>query len=281
MLEGLLVAVLTTACAGLGAPSMTPATSVATPAAAATPSPRELFNQVQKLNQTTRAWRDRTQRMQVTITDRRGNERRREIELQTKKDGPKASRSTLFFLAPADVRGIAILQIIEPGQEDRNWLLLPDLGGGPRRVTGSERSGSFVGTDFSYEDVAIMGEILDWTDADAAVTSGSEAVVDGRACAVIEFKPTQSDISYGKVRLSIDRTDLVMRRLEMEDKSGKLAKTLSLSEIRQVGPIPAAYALDMRDEIRGSHTHVEFTDIRFNIGIADDEFTQRRLERGL
>jgi outer membrane lipoprotein-sorting protein len=271
---GLLVAVLTAACTGVATPAAAP------PAVAPPANARELLDAAQKLNQTSRAWTDRIQRMNVAIVDRRGSERQREMEVRTKKYGPRASRSILFFLTPAEVRGVGLLQWIEPGAADRNWLYLPEMKR-VRQISGSDRQGSFVGTDFSYEDLAILGEVLDWTDADAAAAVLRMEDVDGHACAVIELVPKTVDVTYAKVRLWLDRDELVARKLELEDKKGRLAKTLLLSDIRPVGHIPAAHALEMRDERGGSRTRVVLTDIRYDTGIAEDEFTERRLERGV
>jgi len=251
--------------------------------AAAEPSganARQLLDEAQKLSHTKRAWTDRSQHMQVTITDRRGTERQREMEVRTKKSGPEASRSLLFFLAPADVRGIGILQWLDPKEEDRQWLYLPELKR-PRQISGASKRESFVGTDFSYEDLAIMSDLVDWSEEDASATLIGEGEVDAHACAVIELQPKAVDVGYGKIRVWLDRQELVMRKLEMENKNGKLAKTLLFSDVRTVGVVPTAHTLEMRDERAGSHTRVLFTDVRYDTGIPEDEFTQRRLERGL
>lgn len=249
-------------------------------AATATPSARELLDQVQKLNHTTRAWKDRSQRMQVTIINRRNVQWQREMEVRTKKYGPEASRSILFFLKPADVRGVGILQWLAPDEEDRQWLFLPELKR-PRQISGSSKRQSFVGTDFSYEDLAIMSDVLDWSEQDASAAIVGEGQVDAHPCAIIEFEPRGVDVGYGKIRMWLDRDALVMRKLELEDKKGRLAKTLFTSDLRPIGQIPTAYALEMRDERAGSRTRVVFTEIRYDTGIPEDEFTQRRLERGL
>jgi hypothetical protein len=55
-----------------------------------------LFARVHELNHTTRAWTDRTQELNVRIIDRRNNERRRTMELFTRKNGDDSSRSLLF-----------------------------------------------------------------------------------------------------------------------------------------------------------------------------------------
>ena len=47
-----------------------------------------------------------------------------------------------------------------------------------------------------------------------------------------------------------------------------------------VGTIPSAFRMEMQNVGAGSRTVVDFTDIKYNLGLADDLFTQRALERG-
>src|SRR5262249_42726916 len=86
---------------------------------------RALLDKVKKLNQTTRKWNDRVQRMTLIIVDRRGGETRRELEMMTKRYDDDASRSIVFLHAPAQVQGIGFLQWIAPQEPDRQWLYLP------------------------------------------------------------------------------------------------------------------------------------------------------------
>ncbi len=241
---------------------------------------RALLDQVRQLNQTTRAWNDRTQRLQLTITDRRKNQYHRELEILTKKYGPKASRSILFFVSPPEVRGIGFLQWIDPEQEDRQWLFLPELKR-VRQITGTSKRESFVGTDFSYEDLALMNEMLDWTEDEARTALLRDERIDDHACAIIELVPTDRDIGYGKIRLWLSRDDLVPRKFEFDNRDGQLAKTLLASDYRPVGPIPAAHYLEMRNERSRSATAVRFTEIKYNAGLSEETFSQRRLERGM
>ena len=255
------------------------AVGVAAPARAANAA-RELLDRVHRLNETDREWTDRTQHLHLTIVDRRGNERKRDLVIRTKKVGEKSNRTILFFLSPVEVRGIGFLQWVRSDEEDQQWLFLPELKR-VRRITGTSRQGSFVGTDFSYEDLAIWTEVLDWTEEDARSRLLGEETVDGHVCAVIELQPAKVDVSYGKIRIWVARDDYVPRRMEFDDDRGKLEKTLELSDVREVGAIPVAHRLVMRNERGGSQTRVVFTEIEFDTGVSDDEFTQRRLEKGI
>jgi outer membrane lipoprotein-sorting protein len=239
-----------------------------------------LLARVKKLNDTTRKWTDRTQHLKLTIVSRRGSERHREVQIQTKKYGEDASRSLLFFLAPAEVRGVGILQWLEPEGPDRQWLYLPALKR-VRQITGASKHESFVGTDFSYDDLAIISEVMDWSEQEAPSAPAGDETVDGHACAVIDREPTESvDVGYGRIRLWLDRDELVVRKLEFYD-TGRLEKTLLLSDISPVGRIPSAHQMEMRSERGGSHTVVEFEEIRYDTGLKDDVFSERRLERGV
>lgn len=239
-----------------------------------------LFGKVHELNHSTRAWTDRTQKLKVRIVDRRHNERRRTMELFTRKEGNDSSRSLLFFLSPPEVEGIGLLQWIDPHEEDRHWLFLPALKR-IRQITGSSRRESFVGTDFSYEDLTLIQEILDWTREDADISLTAEEAIDGHSCAVIEVVPKDEEVGYGKIRVWLGRDDLVVHKFAFEDRKGQLVKTLLLSDVRMVKEIPAAYRLEMRNERSGSHTIIEFTKIVFDTGLGKDMFTQRRLEKGI
>lgn len=240
---------------------------------------RALLDHVQELNRTTRKWTDRTQRLELKIVDRRGGEREREIEVLTKKTGERSSRSLLLFLAPPPVRGTGLLQWIESGEPDRQWLYLPALKR-VRQITGSSKRESFVGTDFSFEDLAIIAEVFDWTEEEAASALLPDQTFDGHACALIELTPKEADTGYQKIRLWLDREEWVARKFEFEVEAGRVEKTLVFSDIRPVGAVPSPHRMEMESEKNGSRTIVVFTEIRYDTDLPDDAFTQRRLERG-
>src|SRR5262249_57578838 len=136
---------------------------------------RAKLDQVKALNQTTRKWTDRVQRMQLTIVDRRGGEARRELEVMTKRYGTDASRSIMFFHAPPTVEGIGFLQWIAPQEPDRQWLYLPALKR-TRQISGGARAEDFARTHFSHEDLSIVADRLGWGEdkAAAALAGGGE-----------------------------------------------------------------------------------------------------------
>ena len=121
--------------------------------------------------------------------------------------------------------------------------------------------------------------------ADYVVTSSSrlrgDESIDGHECAVIDLVPETLDLGYGRIRVWLDRQELVTRKYEFQSEQGATEKTLLLSEIRLVGRIPSAHRLEMRNERTHSRTVVDFSKIEYDVGLDDDTFTQRRLERGV
>ncbi len=240
---------------------------------------RELLDQVKALNATTRKWTDRTQKLTLHIVDRRGNERVRELDIYMKKFAADASRSIVFFQSPAEIKGTGFLQWVNPHTADEQWLYLPELKRVRQISAGSKRE-SFVGTDFSYEDLAIVSQIADWSEADARTALVRDEAIDGAPAAVIEFTPAGKDVGYGLIRVWLRRSDSVILKFEFVDKKGAVAKVLATSDVRPVGTIPTAFHFEMQNVQAGSHTAVDFHEVTYDRGLGDDLFTQRALERG-
>jgi outer membrane lipoprotein-sorting protein len=248
------------------------------PAPAATA--REILDQVKALDDTTRNWTDRMQTMTLHIHSKGGGERQRTLRIYDKRYPGGEDKTISFFLAPPEVEGTAFLQWARKQRDDDQWLYLPEFKR-TRRITAQARDQSFMGTDFSYRDLEILGEIQDWTEDEApAALLGGEAV-DGHDCHVIELRPKADDVGYERIVLWVDKQGLVVRKMDFHDKGDVLVKTLALTDIRDVGTIPAAHRLEMRNVKKDSRTVVDLTDVRFGTNLADDLFTQRQLERGI
>jgi len=247
--------------------------------AAADPTARAILDHAHELSQTTRKWSDRTQRLVLTIVDRRGGERHRDLLIYLKKYPEERQRTIVFFEAPPEVKGVGFLQWADPHGKDEQWLYLPELKR-VRQISGGAKRESFVGTDFSYEDLAIIGEILDWSEQDAHAQLVRDEPLDGRACHVIELTPVGKDVAYGKLLVWLTADELTILKLELYDKSGQLAKLLKAGDVRQVGALPTVFHMEMQNVQSGSHTVADFSEVKYDTGLSDDLFSQHALERG-
>jgi outer membrane lipoprotein-sorting protein len=240
----------------------------------------ELVDQVRHLSQTTRKWNDRVQHLKLRIVDRRGGERTRELVIYMKKYPEDRNRSILFFESPPEVKGVGFLQWTDSHAKDEQWLYLPELKR-VRQISAGAKHESFVGTDFSYDDLAIISEITDWTETDARTNLLRDEQLDGHPCHVIEYTPTGKDLGYSKILDWLTADDLTTLKFEMYDKSGRLEKVLRMSDFRKLGEIPTAFHMEMQNVQAGSHTVVDFSQVQYDTGQPDARFTQRALEHGL
>lgn len=240
---------------------------------------REILDKTKQLDDTTRNWTDRQRKMTLVILGKRGGERRRELQVFDKRYPDDEDKSISFFLSPPEVKGTGFLQWAHKQRDDDQWLFLPELKR-TRRITAQLRDQSFMGTDFSYRDLEILGEIQGWTEEEAASRLEREEAIDGHACHVIELRPQQDGMPYDRIVMWMDQADLVPRKLDFYDEDGEHVKTLALGDIRPVGPIPTAHTLEMGNVKAGSRTIVELAEVAHDAGLSDDLFTQRYLERG-
>src|SRR5207244_4181795 len=247
-------------------------------AAGAAETARQILDRRKALDDTTRHWDDRHQKMKLTIVGRSGD-RVREIELFDRREPGDEQKTLLFFLAPAEVKGTGFLAFTHKGRAADQWLYLPELQR-VRQITARTRNESFMGTDLSYHDLDLIQEMTAWTEADARSSLRGEETVDGTPTYAIEETPQREDIGYKRVVVWLGHDDLVPRRLELYEDAAEPKKRIAQSDVRSVGAIPVPHHVEVPTPAAGSHTVVEISDVQFNQKLDPDLFTQRYLERG-
>jgi len=248
-------------------------------AARAGETARQILDRRKTLDDTTRHWDDRHQKMKLTIFDRRGGERVREIELFDRREPGDEQKTILFFLAPAEVKGTGFLAFTHKGRAADQWLYLPELQR-VRQITARTRNESFVGTDLSYHDLDLIQELTSWTEDDARSSLRGEETVDGTPTYAIELVPRREDIGYRKLVLWLGREDLLPHRLEFYEDGSEPRKRMTQGDVRSIGAIPVAHHIEVATPAAGSHTVIEIADVQFNQKLDPELFSQRYLERG-
>lgn len=209
-----------------------------------------------------------------------GQERVRETNGETKLiPGTTDNRRLVSFLSPSDVRGTTTLLVEHSAADDDMWIYLPAMKK-VRRLVASNKKDSFVGTDFSYGDV-IGHRVEDWNHRLLR-----EEKVDGRDCYVIESTPKRPEIAdntgYSRRTTWIDKESYVAVRGEIDDLNGDLLKKTVAQDIQKVDAKNNKYQA-MRligENVQTSHkTIIEFKNFKANVGVGDEVFTTRNLEK--
>lgn len=254
------------------------ALSFAVRPANASETARQLLDQAKHLNDTTRAWKDREQKLALDIFDGRGGERRRELLMRTLRGQGGEDRTITVFQSPSEVAGTSFLQFAHKDRDAEQWLYLPELKR-VRQITSRTKDQSFMGTDFSYRDLELLTDVLEWSEEEARSSLVRTETIDGSEAAVIELVPLRKDVGYKRIVIALSRPDLSMRRMEFFGAEETPKKVLRLDRIETVGVVPTAHHLEMVQPAAGTRTLVEVSDIRYDQGLPEELFTQRSLER--
>ena len=89
----------------------------------------------------------------MILIDKKDRKRVREIEIFSK-EYKDVDKSISFFKSPGDVKGTSYMSYNweSTSKEDDSWLYLPALQK-VNRIASTDRSGSFMGSDFTYSDI--------------------------------------------------------------------------------------------------------------------------------
>lgn len=246
---------------------------------AATETARDILDRRKQFDETTQRWDDRRQQMTLTVFDRRGSERVREIELYERKDATGDIKSLVFFLAPAEVKGTGFLAFTHKGHPADQWLYLPEIKR-VRQITSNSRNESFVGTDLTYHDLDLLNDMVRWSEEDAGSVLKGEETEGSVPCHVIELSPKRADVSYDRIVLWLDREHLVPRRVEFYAGPGEPRKRMRQTQVQLLGSVPIAHRAVVETPTAGTRTEIAVTDVKLNQQLDDGFFSQRSLERG-
>ncbi|MDR0401356.1 MAG: outer membrane lipoprotein-sorting protein [Treponema sp.] len=227
-----------------------------------------------------RASRERIQadsvytRSTMILKANNGAETRRVIE-QFSKDGPKGNRGVVVFHEPKSVAGTRFLTMENPGGEDDRWIFLPNRGR-VQRIAAADGSKSFVGTDFSNDDISSADRDVD-LDRHSLLR---EEDLEGNPCYVIQSIPKDSSYQYGRMIQWIDKNNRVCRRIDLYDRKNVLVKTLEILKLEEKDGRLSPIQTRMTSRAAGTYTQINVDDIRYNARIPEGIFTQEYLATG-
>ncbi len=209
-----------------------------------------------------------------------GQERVRETKGSTKLiDGTSDNRRLVNFESPADVKGTKTLLIEHSKGDDDIWIYLPAMKK-VRRLVSSNKKDSFVGTDFSYGDV-IGHKVEDWNHKILR-----EEKIDGRDTWVIESTPKSPEVAentgYSKRLSWVDKESRITLKGESFDTQGQAFKQFSAKNVQKVDEKNNKWQpmiLEAKNLQTGTRTVLEFSDYKANVGVKDEIFTSRSLEK--
>jgi hypothetical protein len=220
--------------------------------------------------------RDSRAELRMKLFDRRGRVRERARTLLTlrRTDG---DRSLIRFTYPNDIRGTGFLVWEHPKGDDERFLYLPSLGR-VRRIAGSEAQESFVGSDFSYEDIGGR-EFDDYTYA-LVEENASWAAPGGQARPAYRLESRRKDASveFPRVVSLILKDSYVVVHADVYNRRNEKQKVYTVGRIEQVQGIWTVFTSVMTNDLDRTRTELTVDKIVYNTGLTEAAFSRRELE---
>jgi len=182
-------------------------------------------------------------------------------------------KTLIEFTSPADIEGTKFLSLDEKNTtEEDMYLYLPVLTS-VRKISGSQKNGNFVGSDFTYNDLNIFsganyrdnfnGEILEEDSEEVHLK--------------LEIKDPEIDYSFGY--MWVLKEYWLPKKIEFYDQNEELEKVINLSEYEKIDDNWTARHIQVENVQKGSQTVLKMEEVNFNPDLDPNIFTVRYLQR--
>lgn len=189
---------------------------------------------------------------------------------------------------PENVRGLSVLTwtYLSPGRDQDVWLWLPSLRK-IRRISQTEGDDSFMGTDFTYEEVVSRK----WGDETYALLGeerfpGHSSMNDGTTyyqnteTYVIEARPKRKDWYYDKRKVTLEKSTGLRILDSYFDATGRNTKDIFVYwKPIEGSQLDMEWLLEVDNHEEKHNTIITLEWVKFDTGLKEMFFTERTLMR--
>ncbi|MDD3823421.1 MAG: outer membrane lipoprotein-sorting protein [Sphaerochaetaceae bacterium] len=212
--------------------------------------------------------------IRLSLIDGSSEVRERRIQTLTLTEGGLTNTITVF-LSPASVKNTRFLTRERADGTDDQWIFLPALGR-VKRIAASEGGGSFMGSDFTYADMA--STTYDTTEAEHTLIG--QETVNGRSAYKIKSIP-YDPTAYVQTIIWVDKEhDLPLRVEFFEKDPTTVSKVLTTDDIAFVEGRWITKSVTMTTVATQHSTRVEILQAKYDIPMNSAYFTTTFLETG-
>ncbi len=210
-----------------------------------------------------------TAEIEMTIIEPDGSKKSRNLTIMRKNSD--SQKALVRIQKPSDLRGVSLLSISD-GDKDDQWLYLPSSKRS-RRIVGSGKTGKFLDSELSYEDMSastynqFKNQIL----KNKKPQKKSVVIVESLA------KPN-AETSYAKIHTHIDKKLNRIEKVEYFNKSGKIEKTMAFSKYKKIeNKFWRAGHVKVKNLVDNRGTILELKSVNLK-RLNDDQFSTTALE---
>jgi len=213
--------------------------------------------------------KDMKANLTMVLTNKKGKTRALTLRSIAKDDSKK---QIIWFLAPADDKGVAFLKIEHNGKDDEMRLWLPAFNK-VRRISSKQKADSFMGSDMSYEDMTSR-ELEEYT-----YTLKVSEIIEDIDCYLLESVPDPAlNSEYSKHISWVSKTDYLVIKEESYDRSDRILK-IKLIKYMKLKGYDVPQDMYVGNVQKHHNTRLTFNNIEIDTGVNDNLFQEKNLKR--
>ena len=205
----------------------------------------------------------------INATGQRSERKRKAIVLE--KDG--GDKSLMEFLSPADVKGTKFLNYQHILKDDDQWLYMPALKR-VKRIASKNKSGSFMGSEFSYEDLSSFV-----ADKYTYEEKAEEVQLNGKKTYKIVLYPVSKNSGYTKELSWVDADTFLIQKVEYYDRKSELLKTAYFEKYKKVSGVWRNETIVMKNIQNDKETILVWKNETIKNGLKERNFHKRVLKK--
>ncbi len=194
---------------------------------------------------------------------------------------PTATACSSASPIPNDIRGTGFLVWEHPNADDERFLYLPSLGR-VRRIAGTETQESFVGSDFTYEDIGGR-EFDDYTYAFAGPDGENASWTPPAGGAArpawrLESRRKDASAEFPRVVSLVLKDSFVVVGADIYNRRNEKQKVYTVRRLEQIEGIWTVMESEMTNALEKTRTELVVETMDYNVGLKEADFSRRELE---
>ncbi|MBC8237512.1 MAG: outer membrane lipoprotein-sorting protein [Helicobacteraceae bacterium] len=230
------------------------------------------FEVAQKSDDVMSGFIDSISTMQMKLVNAREQEKIRLMQMKVL-EGEVADKSLMEFQEPADVKGTKFLNYEHVNKDDDQWLYLPALKR-VKRISSKNKSGAFMGSEFSYEDLSAFNVKKYIYEGEA-----QEGLLNSQDVYIVNATPVSKHSGYTKLISYVDKKSFLIQKIEYFDRKKKLLKTAYFSDYKKFADVNRIGKISMKNIQNDKTTVLIWSEEKINTGLSDKDFHKRYLKQ--
>jgi len=233
--------------------------AAAPPAAGAPPESAAAW--ITRMNEALRPGRTMQADLRMDSRDRSGEGSELRLHAARVTDGAGV-RFSVRVEAPEVGKGTVLTVVDRPGQPLVRKIYDPVLRR-VRELVGARRTDSFMGTEFSYEDMETVAPL------ERAEGTAERITVGGRELIRVTSPPFGP---YERIVSDVDPATALPVQVQFYDRAGQLYKVERFSGVKTIQDHPVPTRIEMTDAETGGRTTIDLEHVRFDEPVPDAVF---------